>query len=312
MTNALPLVSIVIPVFNQADFLARAIDSLLAQECTFRIELIVIDDGSTDHVRDVLSTYGNRFYWESRPNCGQSAALNYGWEQSSANLLGYLSADDMLKPNAIQQSVSALFNNPQAVVAYCDFETIDEYDNCIRYVRTVDFSQSLMLTRFECPPGPGALFRRSAFQSAGGWNVSVRRMPDFDFWLRMSLQGAFVRIPKSLAMWRVHEGSQAFSIIPFERADEPIRIFYGFFSRPDLPNELKKLKSVSLSAAYLASAQLHARSNRYLYAVSRFFLSFRKSPLMVVSPRTWHIVANSLFQQPAHRLLSSLRSFLSV
>lgn len=312
MTVAPPLVSIVIPVFNQADYLARAIDSVLAQECTAGIELIVIDDGSTDHVREVLSAYGNSFYWESRPNCGQSATLNYGWEKSSAALLGYLSADDMLKPRAIQRSVNALFENPEAVVAYCDFETIDENDSFIRFVRTADFCLPAMLTRFECPPGPGALFRRSAFLSAGGWNEAVRRMPDYDFWLRMALQGAFVRIPESLAMWRVHEGSQAFSKIPFERAEEPIRIFDEFFSQMGLPSELLMLKSDSLSAAYLASAQLHARSNRYSLALNRFFLSIRKSPRMVVAPRTWHVVANALFQQPAHRMLSRLRSLFVV
>lgn len=307
MAAASPLVSIVIPVFNQANYLARAIESVLAQECSFRLELIVIDDGSTDHVRDVLSAYGNSFYWESRPNCGQSATLNYGWEKSSAALLGYLSADDMLKPGAIQQSVNALFENPESVVAYCDFETIDENDNCIRFVRTADFCQATMLTRFECPPGPGALFRRSAFMLAGGWNEAFRRMPDYDFWLRMALQGAFVRIPKSLAMWRVHEGSQAFSKIPLERAEEPIRIIDNFFSQTKLPSELLILKSDSLSAAYLASAQLHARSNRYWLALNRFFSSIQQNPGVVITPRTWHIVANSLFQQPAHRMLSRLR-----
>ena len=312
MTVAPPSVSIVIPVFNQADYLARAIDSVLSQECTAVIELIVIDDGSTDHVRDVLSAYGNSFYWESRPNCGQSATLNYGWEKSSAALLGYLSADDMLKPRAIQRSVNALCENPEAVVAYCDFETIDQNDNCIRFVRTADFCLETMLTRFECPPGPGALFRRSAFELAGGWKAAIRRMPDYDFWLRMALQGTFVRIPESLAMWRVHEASQAFSIIPSERAEEPIRIVDGFFSQVDLPLDLLVLKSDALSAAYLASAQLHARSNRYLIAINRFCSSIRKSPRMVVAPRTWHIVANSLFQQPVHRLLSRLRSLFVV
>jgi glycosyltransferase involved in cell wall biosynthesis len=307
MTTSSPLVSIVIPVFNQADYLARAIDSVLSQECPFRIELIVIDDGSTDHARDILSTYGNSIYWESRQNCGQSATLNYGWKKSSAAILGYLSADDMLKPSAIRQLVVALSENPQAIVAYCDFETIDENGKLIRIVRTSDVRLSTMLSRFECPPGPGALFRRSGFDLTGGWDETFHRMPDYDYWLRMALHGEFVRVPESLSMWRVHEGSQAFSIISVERAEEPIRIFEKFFSKKDLPSELENLRSNSLSVAYLASAQLHARSNRFSLAFKWFNLAVRKKPRLFFALRTWHIVANALFQQPVHRMLGKLR-----
>ena len=135
-------------------------------------------------------------------------------------------------------------------------------------------------------------------------------MPDYDFWLRMMLKGSFIRIPESLSKWRVHEGSQAFSKIPFERADEPIRILEKFFSERDLPEHLLMLKSESLSAAALASAQLHARSNRYSIAFVKLILAASMSPRIIISPRTWHVIANSLFQQPAHRLLKRVRVWL--
>jgi glycosyltransferase involved in cell wall biosynthesis len=310
MIKSMPLVSIVIPVFNQAEFLARAIDSVLSQKCSFDFELLVIDDGSTDNPAVVLSSYRNSFYWESRANCGQSATLNYAWGIAKAEILGYLSADDILKSGALQRVADKLIDNPSAVVAYPDFETMDADDHKIRYVRAPDFSPGEMLTRFQCPPGPGALFRRSSYKAAGGWDINLRRMPDYDFWLRMMLQGTFVRIPESLAMWRVHEGSQAFSKIPMERAEEPIRILENFFSRLGAADELMIYRQQSLASGFLVSAQLHARSSRYLLALSRFASSVSCYPYIIVSLHTWHVAANALFQQPAHRLLSGLRGLL--
>jgi glycosyltransferase involved in cell wall biosynthesis len=305
-----PFVSVVIPVFNQAEFLAQAIDSVLSQKCSFNFELLVIDDGSTDNARDVLSSYRNSFYWESRANSGQSATLNYGWSIAKADILGYLSADDLLKPGALQRVADELRSNPTAIVAYADFETIDADDQKIRYVRTPYFSPREMLTRFQCPPGPGALFRRSAYAAAGGWDITLRRMPDYDFWLRMMLEGTFVKIPESLAMWRIHEGSQAFSKIPFDRAEEPIRILDNFFCRSVAADKFMIYRSQSLALGFLVSAQLHARSSRYSVALSRFITAITSYPYIIFSLHTWHVVLNALFQQPAHRLLSGLRGLL--
>lgn len=302
-----PLISIVIPVFNQRDYIARAIDSVISQETRFDIELIVINDGSTDNVEEVLSGYGNKFELKTISNSGQSAALNYGWSVCRGEFLGYLSADDILLPNAIQRLSDALLSHPSAVVAYGDFETIDSSDRVIRYVKTAAFVFEAMLTKLECPPGPGALFRRSDYVSAGGWNVKLRRMPDYDFWLRMGLKGSFVRVPEALARWRVHEGSQAFSSIPIERANEPIAILENFFGRTDLPIGLLSLQKKSFASALLVSAQLHARSKRYWIAFNYFLKSIKSQPMFLVAPRTWHIVSNAIFQQAAHRLLAKFR-----
>ncbi|RME60123.1 glycosyltransferase, partial [Candidatus Parcubacteria bacterium] len=84
------LVSIVIPAYNAGDFLHEAIDSVLNQTYP-NIELIVLDDGSTDHTRDILSSYPKgSFYWESHPNMGQAATLNKGWAMAKGEVLGYL------------------------------------------------------------------------------------------------------------------------------------------------------------------------------------------------------------------------------
>src|SRR5437762_6047257 len=90
--GTLPLVSIVVPSYNHGRYLREAVDSIVAQDYP-RIELIVIDDGSTDDSPEILRSYGNRFHWERQPNQGQVATLNRGWLMSKGEILAYLSAD---------------------------------------------------------------------------------------------------------------------------------------------------------------------------------------------------------------------------
>src|SRR2546427_949305 len=149
-----PLVSVVVPVYNQGRYLEEAIQSVLTQ--TYRkLEIVVLDDGSTDETSDVLKKYGDRFHWESHPNMGQARTLNKGWQMVKGELLSYLSGDDVLLPDAIQTSVESLMKNPRAVLTHCDFNLIDPSSRVIRRVQTPDFNYQRMLTDVSCPPGPG-------------------------------------------------------------------------------------------------------------------------------------------------------------
>src|SRR6185503_13231292 len=167
--RAAPLVSIVVPSYNHARYLREAIDSILAQDYP-RLELIVIDDGSTDGSSEILRGYGKRFHWELQQNQGQVATLNRGWLMSKGEIIGYLSADDLLLPGAVSAAVHCLDANPDAALAYCDFNLIDPASAVVRRVRAPDFDYRRMVVEIECPPGPGAFFRRSAFDKAGTWN----------------------------------------------------------------------------------------------------------------------------------------------
>lgn len=257
-----PLVSVVIPAYNHARYIEEALLSVLNQTYT-NIELIVLDDGSTDDTPEILKRYPGRFYWESQPNMGQAFTLNKGWQMARGKLLSYLSADDVLLPDAVGSAVECLFAKPHAVLTYCDFNLIDPSSRLIRKVITPDFAYKQMLVDVTCPPGPGVVFRRSAFEAAGLWNALLRQMPDYEYWLRLGLEGEFVRIPRVLAGFRIHESSQTFSQTSEERAEEPVRIIAHFFDNARVPAELKKLKDQSLSSAYLVSAQLHVRAGRY-------------------------------------------------
>lgn len=277
-----PLVSIVIPTYNSADFLHQSIGSVLAQSYE-RLELIVVDDGSTDGTSDVLAQYAGRLRAERQPNGGQSSALNKGWELSQGDLIGYLSADDRLHPQAVVRLVGALRDDPSAVLAYPDFHLIDEASQPIRPVQTPDYSREQMIAGFQCLPGPGALFRRAAWRTAGGWDTGLRQMPDLDFFFRLCLAGSFTRVPEVLADFRIHRRSTTYSPAPASRADEPLRIVEAYFSRPDLPPEVAGWRRRSRANALLLSGFIHGQSRRLPSTLKRWLAALAQHPPSLLS-----------------------------
>src|SRR2546422_3837745 len=304
-----PVVSIVIPAYNLGQYLGQAIESVLNQDYP-HIELIVLDDGSTDNTRDVLGRYADRIYAECQPNMGQVKTLNKGWLMSKGDILGFISADDALLPGAVRRAVESLDANSDAVLTYCDFRQIDGDSRIIRYVRTPDFSYDDMLLNTVCPPGPGAFFRRSAYEAAGLWDDSLRIMLDYDYWLRLGLAGRFVRIPEALALYRVHSTSQTFAGVDESRAEEPVLIVSRMFDRPDLPRRLLRQKAQALSSANLVSAQINFRAGRPRVGFLRLRTAFSLHPQNFATIRSLRILLNVLFNRFGHRLLYRVRRLL--
>lgn len=292
----LPLVSIVTPAYNQAEYLAETIDSVLAQDYP-HIEYIVLDDGSTDATPEVLARYNGRIRWERQENMGQAKTLNRGWAMSEGALLGYLSSDDRLTPNAVSRLVATLQGEHGAVVAYCDFELIDAKGRSFRTVQVEDFSASRLQVDLICQPGPGALFRRQVFEATGGWAGHLRQVPDFEFWLRASRIGHFVRVPEVLAHYRVHEGSASFRPIAAERSMEIVDVMTAYWGDQD-----HALARRSMSTAHLFSAKSHAQSGRYLSSLLQCKKSISFTPHSIFSIGFWRTIASGLFRRLAHQI----------
>lgn len=301
-----PVVSVVIPSYNHARFLEQAIESVLAQDYP-HLELIVIDDGSTDGSVEVLRKYTGRFHWERQENQGQAAAVNRGWRMARGELLGYLSADDFLLPHAVRASADRLARNLETVVCYCDFNLVDPEGRHIRRVQAPDFDYRRMVTQGVCPPGPGAFFRRAAFEKAGPWDGAFRQYGDYDFWLRLGLLGRFERIPEVLASYRVHEGSQSFSQAAGRPTDEAVRIVEKLFADPRVPPALRAARSQALSSAYLQAARLEVRRGEYRLGLRAAGRAFTLYPRNAFAWRTFRLAANALLNRFAHRLLWALR-----
>lgn len=306
-TYMIPTVSIVIPAYNHAGYLREAIDSVLGQDYG-AVELIVLDDGSTDNTLEVLRSYGSRFRWETQRNMGQAATLAKGWALASGDVLGYLSADDRLEPMAVSETVGVLESQPGLVAAYPDFNLIDPDSRVVRRVEAPDYDYSKMLSEVVCLPGPGSLFRRLAYDRAGAWDPRLRQMPDYDFWLRLGLYGPFVRIPKVLASFRVHNASQTFGPVSVERANEPAMIVSRIFAHADFPVQLQSLKRTCLANAALTSAQLHIRSGRLVEGWKAVKLAAATRPQVLASARATRLLFNAVFNRIGHKVLWTVKS----
>ena len=260
----MPRVTLITPAYNQADFLAETIDSVHKQDYA-NLEYIVLDDGSTDDTQAVLARYSGRLQFQRHHNQGQAATLNRGWAMASGELLGYLSSDDRLVPGAISSLVRALAERPDAMVAYGDFKLIDANGNAYRSVQAEDFDLKRLTIDLVCQPGPGALFRRSAFEALGGWSESLRQTPDFEFWLRVSRLGPFVRVPEPLADYRVHEGSASFAVTLPERSDEVVHVMERYWVETNSSHSRR-----SIAKAHMVAAKSHGQSGRIAKAVQHW------------------------------------------
>src|ERR1035441_1750807 len=110
-----PLVTIVTPSFNMGKFVDQTIQSVLDQDYG-HIEYIIMDGGSTDNTCEIVSRYRNHLRFESRPDFGQAAAVNSGFQLGSGQLFGFLNADDIYRPEAISAAVEAFRRFPGAGV----------------------------------------------------------------------------------------------------------------------------------------------------------------------------------------------------
>jgi Glycosyl transferase family 2 len=226
--RAAKAVSIVIATHNRASLLPLALDSALAQDHP-NLEVLVMDDGSSDETPELLAGYARRlpperFRFESHENTGQARTLNRGYELARGELLGYLSDDDIVAPGLVAALVRALAGRPDASAAYPAYRLIDAQGQIVDTWLPLPYTPTTALCRHDTIIGPGGLARRAALETSGGWDPSYRWMGDLIMWMGVARAGPVLRVAEPLASWRKHpEG--ATSATGVERAAEHLRLF---------------------------------------------------------------------------------------
>ena len=287
-----PLVTIVTPTFNQDAFIVDTIRSVLNQDYP-HIEYIVINDGSTDNTKKVLEPFADKCRIIHQENIGQSETLNRGWTMAEGEIIGYLSSDDLLDRSAVSRSVAAILETPGCVACYCDFELIDAEGSPKGRVTNGDFSPRKLIEDLICQPGPGAFFFKEKFLACGLWDASLHQLPDFDFWLRLSRLGTFVRIPEVLAYYRVHIESASLRPISRDRSVEIVKVMEKFWENdPAAPFNRQR----SLATSHLFACNNHLRSGRILPAFSHLRRGFTLYPVLFGRPYTLRTIVASILK----------------
>ena len=207
-----PTVSVVMPVYNTARYLAAAVDSILTQTFT-DFEFIIIDDGSTDASGKILEKYAaqdDRIQLIRRANLGIAKTRNQLLELASGELVAIMDGDDIALPDRFALQVNFLQAHPDVVCVGGAMDWIDEGD---RYLKHCEMPQSdaaiqtLLVGGISMLHHPCTMARRSALLQVGGYDESMIASIDLDLWLRLGEVGKLANLPDTLLQYRLHAQS---------------------------------------------------------------------------------------------------------
>lgn len=286
-----PKVSVVMPAYNAERFIKSALDSVLEQSFLFW-ELIIVNDGSTDHTREIIDSYSlrdNRVKGVSHErNRGLAAARNTGMYSVMGDYVAFLDSDDCWLPDKLEKQVNFMNEFPHIRAVFTGAERIDENGNIIEawdvlrkkfpdlYVTT-----SLLIIKRNIVVGSGSavMIHRSLIDEVGYFDEAMTAAEDWDYWYRISKHTDLVCLPNNLVQIRRHGASL--------QTDLPNlligKLMFIKKARKDLPEELlpelKLLEIKTLSS--LTSAYWH--SHKFKKSIDAFIELFIKYPLGTVN-----------------------------
>ena len=199
-----PLVSLILPVYNDTDYLFESIRGILAQTY-LALELVVVDDGSEEDVAAVVRRFGHDSrlrYFRLEKNRGLPHALNYGLSKARGSLMGWTSADNGVQPRWLERMVRTIAGHPRASAVFSDYYHIDKDGLAIDAKRLPAYKLNGLQNG-----GPSLLWRASAYRKTGGFDESLFGIEDRDFTIRLALAGRIVHLREPLYYYRIREGS---------------------------------------------------------------------------------------------------------
>ena len=225
----MPRVSVVIPAYEAAGTLAAAVDSVLAQTYD-DLEVLVVDDGSSDDTAAVAEGYGKPVTCIRTENRGVSHARNTGIAASSAEFVALLDADDLWEPSKLGRQLEVLTARPTAGVSTTGSLRVDPALRPLEVTHArqpADPCKELLLHSMVLGAISSPLIRRDAANDVGGFDPEFSQCADWDYFIRLSLRTEFAVIPDPLVRYRVSPGSMSSDVGRLER--ETFAILDRFF-----------------------------------------------------------------------------------
>lgn len=199
------LISIILPVFNGAEFLEQAIKSILNQSYT-SFELIIVNDCSTDNSLEIMNSFSNVderiIVIQNSTNKKLPATLNIGHKLAKGDFITWTSDDNVLKFNFLEEQLKAI-EKEKVDIVYSNYDVICA-DNSIKRTHKAGPTEHLL---FGNKIGASFLYRKNVFNYLNGYNEALFLLEDFDFWLRASLTFKFYHLDKNLYSYRLHKES---------------------------------------------------------------------------------------------------------
>lgn len=221
MNNSNPIVSLIVPVYNGEDYIGKTVQSVLKQTYD-NWELLIIDDGSTDHTKEVINKFKDhpRIKYFYKKNGGQGSARNLGIKKSKGSYLAFLDADDLWDEDRLEMQIKLLLEKDVSLV----FSPMRCIDKSGKYLNKSLGNGKGMFQGFQALflmaagtisiPNSSVIASKESVVRAGCFNESeeIRNMEDYDLWFRMLMSGSkFYGTEKILGSYRIHQDQNTYS-----------------------------------------------------------------------------------------------------
>jgi glycosyltransferase involved in cell wall biosynthesis len=287
------LASVIVPAYNAGRFIGQTLDSVLAEADLLggrKVEIIVVDDGSTDDTLARVRAYGNRVRCYTQPNSGGAAGpRNRAMSLARGEFLFFFDADDVMLPGKLQAALDVFAAEPSVGLVFTNFAMIDDAGDTIRSPFLAGYPTIVELERQPKPyhvlPGPfahdrligenfigtsGVAVRREVIQTVGEFDTDFYCGEDWDMWLRISTRYALAYVPRVLHGYRRHRGNITASD-PVETIPSQIRVLSRYKESSPDPGYRTRLTQIiaghefSLAYAYYRNG----RSGEAIASLSR-------------------------------------------
>lgn len=254
-----PRISVVVPSFNQGDFIGRTLQSIIAQEYP-NLELIVMDGGSTDATVDILQQHDAHItWWTSEPDGGQTDALIKGFERATGEIMCWLNSDDLLEPSALHEVAEFFAAHPDADAVFGDTTWIDSEDRPLRVHREMPFIRFVWMHTYNYIPGMSMFWRRGVYQEVGGLDRRFDLAMDADLFIRFADAGRIAHVPNLWSRMRFYPEQKNRSLrARSDQEDAVIRARYWGTARPRA-YRLKRALAYAIRLAWRLAAGAYGR-----------------------------------------------------
>lgn len=288
MEKKLPVVTVITPAYNQGIFLRDTIESVLSQDYP-HIELLVLNDGSTDHTEEILKEYTGRIKWETQQNMGQTPTINKGWSKTDGEIITWLNSDDTFLPGAVKAGVEYLLAHPETGIVFADSLFTEADGKPLHQTRPAPgFRYIDFVSKCENPISqPSAFIRREIIHKVGDLDPTYYYFMDWDFWLRAGLYYQIDYVHGLWSTYRLHAESKTVS--QSRRAAPELEYMYNkFFSRDDIPKEILAIKKKAMMNMCFTSGGYYLRGDDYKSASLMARKALKYNPTAIFSPRYLH------------------------
>lgn len=285
----MPLVSVIIPAYNAEKTIQATINSVLKQTLT-DLEIIVINDGSTDATEQIVSSFSDlRVQLYTYENSGVHVSRNRGIAIATGEFVAFLDSDDLWTIDKLQKQVQGLQNSPDAAVAYSWINRINESGEFIRRggyssVQGNVYAELLLCDFLE--NGSNLLIRKRALDEVGGFDSSFIAADEWDLYIRLAARYEFVLIPEPQILYRELEASRSSNFSKWTRG--ALSVIHKSFL--EAPKELLYLKRHSIANIYkyllfrTLETQKTDRLSHSMTALSAIVKIIQHDPIILVKP----------------------------